>query len=142
LNKPFSNNWSSGINDELSKPYQVESITHQLDGRFFKAYATEAYDGKDARIFVEAYYGAVAKNEKPISVQVNPNPFKEELGLQLKSGNGGQVVLTDIHGKWIIRNTIEKGENNLDLTGLVKGIYILHVFVPGYANFTQKVIKE
>ena len=73
--------------------------------------------------------------------KVFPNPFKDILKISSKDSTL-RIVLTDMNGKMIMNKTIKKNinENNfeLDLSFLVKGIYLLEID----KRIITKIIKQ
>jgi hypothetical protein len=87
----------------------------------------------------------VLRNE----AKVNPNPFKDELTLQIveQESTTASLVIIDANGKQIQQSTIllNKGENShqlKNLDGLSSGIYFVHVVTANGNNYVVKVSKQ
>ena len=85
--------------------------------------------------------------EKNAAFVVSPNPFKEKLMLTFNSGQDetSMVVITDLQGKILLKNTIQiqKGINNLEVNNvglLPQGIYMVNITING-TDYTQRVVK-
>ncbi len=78
------------------------------------------------------------------NIQVYPNPFKDEINLQC---NGceyfDEILITDILGREV-RHLVKPDQNHvvLNLNGLEKGIYILHLIKGGTIITNTKISKE
>ena len=140
---PFKNNWDFSPSEKLMEPHQAESIAGPLisEGVFQMAFASERYDGKNARIYVYGVYGEARKVQN-ISAIVHPNPVQNDLHINLKAIPYARAVFSDVFGKWIINSPIHQGDNLMDLSGLNKGIYFIRIYGPNRAVFIQKFIKE
>ncbi len=79
---------------------------------------------------------SVEKNQEP-NLQVYPNPFTNTLRLSHK----GTAQLLDVHGRVIIAQPVEAGEE-LKVGNLPKGMYLLRLQSVGGKLYVRKVIKE
>jgi hypothetical protein len=75
-------------------------------------------------------------NQEP-NLQVYPNPFTNTLRLSHK----GTAQLLDVHGRVIISQPVEAGEE-LKVGNLPKGMYLLRLQSVGGKLYVRKVIKE
>lgn len=71
-----------------------------------------------------------------------PNPANNLVRIQIEKlvGNG-QIVVTDMLGKQVIMQPLSMGTNNLDITKLSKGFYMVTIITPE-GKTTKKLIKE
>jgi parallel beta-helix repeat protein len=74
-------------------------------------------------------------------LHVFPNPGKGIFNVNLPAGKGYQLVVTDMAGKVLKTQTAGAGTNQVNLEGLAKGIYLLHVSNAG-ASAVKKMIIE
>jgi hypothetical protein len=77
------------------------------------------------------------KQKQEPNLQVYPNPFTNTLRLSHK----GNAQLLDVHGRVIISQPVEAGEE-LNVGNLPKGMYLLRLQSVGGKLYVRKVIKE
>lgn len=71
-----------------------------------------------------------------------PNPANSIVKIQINKLVGeGQIIVTDALGKQVIAQPLSMGTNNLDVTKLSKGFYLVTV-VTTEGRITKKLIKE
>ena len=77
------------------------------------------------------------------SLQISPNPFESNLQLTWDNLAVQEVIVYDISGKELLRQTIEKNTTqlNLSLTHFHQGIYFVQTMGEDWTNI-QKVIKQ
>ena len=75
-------------------------------------------------------------NQEP-NLQVYPNPFTNTLRLSHK----GTAQLLDVHGRVIISQPVEAGEE-LKVGSLPKGMYLLRLQSVGGKLYVRKVVRE
>ena len=144
LQKPFKNYWSSDPSEKLREPHQLESIATPIIPLpvLQMAYATERYDGKNARIYLHGVYGRSKVNRRQIEVSMHPNPISSDLHLTLNSQAIGRLIISDMQGKWIKNMPIEHGSHWVDIAALPAGIYLLHLYTTDFAPYSQTFIKQ
>jgi hypothetical protein len=76
------------------------------------------------------------QNQEP-NLQVYPNPFTNTLRLSHK----GNAQLLDVHGRVIISQPVEAGEE-LKVGNLPKGMYLLRLQSVGGKLYVRKVVRE
>ena len=76
------------------------------------------------------------QNQEP-NLQVYPNPFTNTLRLSHK----GTAQLLDVHGRVIISQAVEAGEE-LKVGNLPKGMYLLRLQSMGGKLYVRKVVRE
>jgi hypothetical protein len=106
------------------------------------AYATEKYDGKNARIYLHGVFGSSKQNIKQIEVSLHPNPVSSDLHLTLNTQASGRLIISDIQGKWIKNIPIEHGSHLIDVAALPKGVYLLNLYAINFAPYSQTFIKQ
>jgi hypothetical protein len=74
-------------------------------------------------------------------VAIYPNPTSDHLFVDLVSQQETVVVMTDLHGREVLRESLSNLRNQLDLSSLQSGIYMIKI---NGSNFTkiEKVIKK
>ncbi len=71
-----------------------------------------------------------------------PNPTKNLVSLQLNKLVGdGQIIVTNLLGKQVIVQPLSMGTNNVDVSKLSKGYYLVSV-VTSEGKTTQRLVKE
>ncbi|HMT34603.1 MAG TPA: T9SS type A sorting domain-containing protein [Chitinophagaceae bacterium] len=75
-----------------------------------------------------------------VSLNVSPNPFKNELLLYNTISNG-EISLTDISGKELLRQKTSKGNTQIITEHLSSGLYILH-YLEKDKIVNMKVMKD
>jgi hypothetical protein len=107
---------------------------------------TRYYAASDRQVIVfnKTKYDALAVNEaikNKLQVSVYPNPATENLFVALDSKTKtAQITISDLSGKSIINTTI-LNQNNIDISGLKVGIYMLTVSTENGSE-TVKFIKQ
>jgi len=78
--------------------------------------------------------------EQSITIfSVSPNPASDIININLENGTlQGMVTIFDISGQQVISQAIEANNNRINISSLVKGIYIVS-FNNGTETFMQKV---
>ena len=79
-------------------------------------------------------------NVKQDQVVIYPNPVKEVLNIDLKAQNG-KVKIFDLSGKVIKTAEVNKS-GSIDVSKLMKGMYIVEITTDGNTKVTKKIIKE
>jgi hypothetical protein len=62
------------------------------------------------------------------SLNVYPNPFAGSVYIQRDGGKRLQVQLTDMNGKIVMNKILSPSENQLELSTLANGVYLLNVY--------------
>lgn len=106
------------------------------------SYNTKAFTETE---IIENAYNPVNKPVAGIELITYPNPFSNQLQIQLDRKIDMIVVtITDlpgkVHYKGIYRNTALI--NLTDLGFLSSGLYILHISTEGYPNVSKKILKQ
>jgi len=107
---------------------------------------TRYYAASDRQVIVfnKTKYDALAVNENiknKLQVSVYPNPANDNLFVELDSKTkNAQITISDLSGKLII-NTKLSNQNNVDISGLQLGMYMLTVSTENGSE-TVKFIKQ
>jgi hypothetical protein len=70
-----------------------------------------------------------------------PNPANNSVFLNFPNSAERQLVISDVTGKKIISEVIQGNSNQVDLTGLAGGVYVVEVRFNGFVH-RKKLIKE
>lgn len=107
---------------------------------------TRYYAASDRQVIVfnKTKYDALAVNEtikNKLQVSVYPNPANDNLFVELDSKTkNAQITISDLSGKLIINNIL-LNQNNIDISGLQLGMYMLTVSTENGSE-TVKFIKQ
>lgn len=77
---------------------------------------------------------------KESKVQIYPNPFKENITIQMKENIPTDVIITDLTGKVVFKDQIYSNNVNLNLSNLESGQYNL-ILINDLGVENQKIIK-
>ncbi len=77
-------------------------------------------------------------------IRVFPNPFEENVVLELQAGNppGGQLYLYDITGKLLWSQLVPTERVSVQAQWLVPGLYILTYEAPGQKRYSTRLVKH
>ncbi|RYE16239.1 MAG: T9SS type A sorting domain-containing protein [Sphingobacteriales bacterium] len=84
---------------------------------------------------------AIAKIPKQVS-NIYPNPATDRLTVQLKEAKGGQLNVYSITGKKLLSQPVTGTTNQVSLTGLSKGVYLLQYSTAAGQRETYRFIKK
>lgn len=87
------------------------------------------------------------KNNLLNRVKVYPNPAKDNLNIDLSSGEfwGAQLQILDVLGKVCFAKTLDRSEDKnttINVSGLERGIYFINLKKPDESLYTTKFIKQ
>ncbi|MDR0970478.1 MAG: T9SS type A sorting domain-containing protein [Lentimicrobiaceae bacterium] len=83
----------------------------------------------------------IAEISSQNSFYMTPNPAKESLNIVLKNSEKGELKITDMNGKLLIKQFVSGENNKINVSELVSGIYIVSVETTHQVSH-QKVIIE
>lgn len=75
-------------------------------------------------------------------VNVTPNPAKDYVNIILGRYSKAAVAIYDASGKLIKTANVETNSNKIDVSGLVKGIYLFTITLNDNTKITKKIVKE
>ena len=76
------------------------------------------------------------------SVRLYPNPASNVLNIALDGNEVNEVVVIDIYGKTVARNTVADGTNTINISRLPAGMYFVQLRTDNAVKATQKLIKR
>jgi hypothetical protein len=82
----------------------------------------------------------VAEIEQELGVLIYPNPFTDQLTIQLEKESESRLQLFDLQGKKVLQKSLSVGEKTISLRDLEKGIYLLSIETE-FGKTTRKVVK-
>jgi GH35 family endo-1,4-beta-xylanase len=106
--------------------------------------ATSGYLLDDISQKVDNIVPSAIKDNINENLQVYPNPFKNEINLECNSSEYfDEILITDVLGRKVI-NLTNPDQNHIviNLNGLEKGIYIIHLKKGGIIISNTKISKE
>lgn len=94
--------------------------------------ATESFEGN---LFLSQGFHQPGENitsiDNPLSslglIKVYPNPSRDRIFIEREKGGEIEVALRDIRGRILIEHTVSNSIDQLNLSQLPSGIYILHM---------------
>jgi len=75
------------------------------------------------------------------SVQLFPNPAGNTINVRIDQPGNYRFDLYDLRGQKIMSKNINAGNNSVDISNLIDGVYIVKIYNDDY-NFVGKVIKQ
>lgn len=82
------------------------------------------------------------KDNKAYSLQVYPNPVKEQLNINLPQGESkGQATFYDMTGR-AVKTVSLNSTNELNVTSLAKGVYLVEITTSKGVKETKKIVKQ
>jgi len=99
------------------------------------------------------YSGSVLSAERKsravpnsINVKTFPNPFTTDLSVSINDVSmvisGYEAVLYDLQGRKVFSQELSSKLSNLNLSGIVAGMYVLHIQKNGHTILQEKVVKQ
>lgn len=95
------------------------------------------------------YSGIISLNVKGMDIQVRPNPFDNELYIQLqtKVSETIRIELADMYGRTVYTTSeqINSGNDFIRISvppGMAKGMYVLEITAGNNHVFTKKLLKK
>lgn len=89
-------------------------------------------------IAVDPCTGITEKQQ--LRIKVFPNPVKNQLIIQ--SNVEGIVTLTDLYGRTLGDIKVTAGENNITVSSLEDGLYLMHFKTEGISRAVFRIIKQ
>jgi hypothetical protein len=109
-------------------------ITPTVSGVYFVRLTTALCDGFSQEESFEYHTDNVGVNSNEIArinqlenIQIYPNPFRENLQIELKDVKETRISIYSIQGKLVHQATIHSGINNINLQELPAGSYQLQI---------------
>ncbi|KFF22930.1 S8/S53 family peptidase [Chryseobacterium sp. JM1] len=77
-----------------------------------------------------------------IDVNITPNPAKDFVNVRLGKYSKASVTIYDASGKLINTANVNSSESKIDVSSLVKGVYLFTITLNDNTKITKKVVKE
>jgi hypothetical protein len=144
-NVDFGGSWYNNQNIQLSSSLDTAGVVGgQLDYQYIVSNGVCPFDSSIISVFVDASCDyLVGLEELASTIQVFPNPTNGNFEVRIsKQLNAGYISIEDINGKIIRRNTtLNYGSNQVDISDVMNGIYILRIKVDS-SEFITRVVKN
>lgn len=127
--------WGNGVVDSTFNP---SGLSGSQDIYYGILDANGCYNEDTTSVYVEICTGISVSYANRVSV--NPNPFKNNLKVELGNGGIASVIITDVTGRTVITQNI-KGNSVINTENLIKGIYFVNINLNNEVS-TFKVIKQ
>jgi hypothetical protein len=129
------------------KSYQFKDLDAELKDKKTVYYRLKEIDADGKGTYSKVL--AVKMQGSQSSMQVLPNPFAENLVIRFQAKENGEAeirVMGMTGQTWLSKHsTISKGNNNIQLQGLVAltpGVYVAQLIVNGVVVESRKVVKD
>jgi hypothetical protein len=89
------------------------------------------------------YSNIICINGNTINPVISPNPFNDQIQIQLAEIGNAEISVYDLQGKKLASETYQSGNSILllqHLQSIPKGIYMIEVKTD-YQTMTQKIVK-
>jgi hypothetical protein len=81
-----------------------------------------------------------AQSDDPFTVF--PNPATNYISIELKDGNKAGLNITDVAGRIVFTESLDEGINQLDISDLINGIYLVKVNLLNKTYLNKLVINR
>jgi len=134
----YNNNGSLKKNDEH---WRLNMEIIDIDGMDVEAIKSIINPDNDALLASGGGNFLISRSD--ISINVYPNPFRENVNVQIGKSHNYKLSISDLSGKIIRTDDISGTEFSYDLSDLKSGIYLIKVSARdiGFSN-TVRIIKE
>ncbi|MDX2001717.1 MAG: T9SS type A sorting domain-containing protein [Chitinophagales bacterium] len=119
--------WYFGDGDSTGE--MSPSHTYADTGYYYVSLVCRAGGGPDTltkRIRIRGTVG-VDEAEELTAVRVYPNPANDLLVIELEQSKEADLVLYDMVGKVMLKQTIRRGSNTIDVSALAEGLYLYRI---------------
>ncbi|MCX6233068.1 MAG: T9SS type A sorting domain-containing protein [Bacteroidetes bacterium] len=130
-------NISNPSNLTLVKDTLLPNVTY--DGELHNEYWYTSIDQAGVYILSTSNIANSIKYESTNSIMIYPNPTKNKLTIDVPQKS--TIEICNIQGRIILQQQIQQGKTDIDVSGLVKGIYILRQLSKNQTAVTR-IIKE
>lgn len=81
------------------------------------------------------------ENEKELVFSIYPNPAKSTVNVSSNLEQATHLSVYDLTGKQVLSNTISFGNNNINISSLSSGVYVMRVSTPAQTVTKKLIIK-
>lgn len=75
-------------------------------------------------------------------VNITPSPARDDVNVILGKYTKATVTIYDASGKFIKTVNVDASSNKIDVSELVKGVYVFNVVLNDTTKITKKIVKE
>ncbi len=117
------------------------------DGKLFYGWSKKNTNGSSStpQVFVEEYLLTIsdiqANENEIISIEIFPNPAKDMVYINFTDNQNMKMQVYDIIGKCILQEVLYNSTNEIDISPLPKGVYIIELMGTDH-TIRHKLIKE
>jgi N-acetylneuraminic acid mutarotase len=84
---------------------------------------------------------SIRGNEPELNIKLFPVPVKDYLTLELEKLESYRVLITDLNGREMVEAFIDGSDSQINLSGLVEGVYVLKLYSGDNFIGCKKIIK-
>lgn len=85
-------------------------------------------------------YGVGVQNDQEVSVEIFPNPAREQVTIRSDINGYHTIEIADINGRILFSTACSDNSYSIDLRNYRKGLYFLRIF-DGHSVITRKLVK-
>lgn len=127
-------------NGSSSVSNQYEFIDEfPLNGYNYYRLTQVDFNGKSEQFDPRAVYVDIEEKESSI-FKIFPNPSQDRIILLVQDGVEGELLIKNVEGEVIQKNTIAAGRNDIDISHLTSGYYFFYIFRDS-RMYIEKFIK-
>jgi len=121
----------------------VKLLYNLLPGQEVANQASIVFDVNDPIITNEAFIRVDLPNSLESltsDVSLYPNPANDLLNVYNAKNSTSLMVISDLAGKTVLRSQVNSGQNQLQLTNISSGVYLVELFNGGKKISNQKLV--
>jgi hypothetical protein len=126
-----------------------EELTDSIEFQYFDLNTGQIKNSQFIPVNIEGFNNTEEKNKVSVDVLVTPNPFNDEVILEVNLQQDAQLVIEvwDVEGKLlevVLEEKIQKGVHQYKVGQNLNsgGVYLLKVSVAGQRAIVKKIIKK
>ena len=121
----------------------MKLLYNLLPGQEVANQASIVFDVNDPIITNEAFIRVDLPNSLESltsDVSLYPNPANDLLNVYNAKNSTSLMVIFDLSGKTVLRSQVNSGQNQLQLTNISSGVYLVELFNGGKKISNQKLV--
>ncbi len=129
---PYTYLWKTG---------DTTSIIKNLPAGIYFVTVTDAFGCiLELSIQLKAKVASTEINE--IQYQIYPNPTSDKLFINFENKSFNKLIISDLQGKNVFEKVVFESKNEIDVSNLPKGIYILQVWRNNKIMIREKIVVQ
>lgn len=116
----------------------TEGLTYHYRVRAFNAQGSSGWSNVASATDGEVSIGKLASGSL---ISIYPNPAADQLTIS-GIGRDSQLIITDMHGRQVLRAALRDKLNTVDVSELVSGIYLIHVLYDGQRKVEKVIVRR